>query len=107
MRARHRNSPQLLLPPPPPVLPLLCLAHCLPAAHSLLRASCPPAPPACRQLGCGDQGCPGGVPMLGGLDPNLGQLRHLKVLDLSGNALNGTLPIAWGLQGAFPALQIL
>ena len=45
--------------------------------------------------------------MLGSLDPDLGQLQQLKVLDLSGNALNGTLPVAWGLQDAFPALQIL
>ncbi len=45
--------------------------------------------------------------MRGTLGPGIEQLQSLQVLDLSGNALNGTLPVVWGLAGAFPSLQIL
>lgn len=45
--------------------------------------------------------------MRGTLGPGLEQLQSLRVLDLSGNELSGTLPVVWGLAGNFPALQIL
>ncbi|PRW21099.1 serine threonine- kinase [Chlorella sorokiniana] len=59
------------------------------------------------QLSCPESGCPGGVAMRGTLGPGIEQLQYLQILDLGGNALNGTLPVLWGLAGAFPALQIL
>lgn len=60
------------------------------------------------ELGCHSaQGCPGGVPLRGTLGPGLEVLESLQTLDLGTNALSGSLPPQWGLNGTFPALQLL
>lgn len=54
---------------------------------------------ACRSLpGCGLEGT---------LPAALAQLVQLKDLDLSGNALTGSIPQDWTVAGAFTALEKL
>lgn len=36
----------------------------------------------------------------------LGQLTALRALSLCGNSLRGTLPAAWGVDGAFTELKV-
>jgi hypothetical protein len=36
----------------------------------------------------------------------LGQLTALRLLTLCGNSLRGTLPAAWGVDGAFTELKV-
>lgn len=45
--------------------------------------------------------------MRGVLVPGLERLPFLNTLDLSWNALAGSLPPEWGASGAFPSLQAL
>ncbi|KAL4424194.1 hypothetical protein ABPG75_001495 [Micractinium tetrahymenae] len=50
---------------------------------------------------------PCAAPMRGRLAPGLEGLQFLQTLDLSWNALTGTLPPQWGAAGTFLSLQVL